>query len=221
MIKNDGLKRAFVDFDVSLAKELITEDVLAKHWAEIKVIRFKKKVGEIIEAAKVIAEIGYEFGSFVKYLEWIGVPRRIKGQEDIDIFWEEFDNLRVDLKARCLPIISNEITLLHFLESDLQLDCIKPDTIVMQVMTNTGIVSSKGRGMIRLAVKKVQEYCLRTGIRPQLIDRYLLAFGGQTWAKDVVTKSYCKAHHDCDFISCPVGYVRLCPASMVQEKKLS
>ncbi|MBE3143677.1 MAG: DNA-3-methyladenine glycosylase I, partial [Planctomycetes bacterium] len=151
MIKNDGLKRAFVDFDVSLAKELITEDVLAKHWAEIKVIRFKKKVGEIIEAAKVIAEIGYAFGSFVKYLEWIGVPRRIKGQEDIDIFWEEFDNLRVDLKVRCLPIISNEITLLHFLESDLQLDCIKPDTIVMQVMTNTGIVSSKGRGMIRLA----------------------------------------------------------------------
>jgi 3-methyladenine DNA glycosylase Tag len=221
MIKNEGLKKAFADFNVSLAKELNSEDVLAEHWAKIKVIRFKKKVGEIIEAAKVIAEIGCEFGSFANYLERTGVPRRIKRQEDIGVFWEEFDNLRSDLKKRSLPIICNEITLLHFLESDLQLDCIKPDTIVMHVMINTGIIPSKGRGMIRLAVKKVQEYCLRTGIRPQLIDRYLLAFGGQTWAKDVVTKSYCRAHNSCDFISCPVGNARLCPASMVQEKKLS
>jgi len=211
MINDGAMGRAFAGFNVMLAIELKEKEIIDQYWPEIKVIRFKKKVGEILETAKVIAGIGREFGSFAEYLERVGKPRKIEQAEDIEPFWREFDRLLAALKARKLPIISNEITLLHFLEAHLQLDCIKPDIVVMRVMTNTGMVPAKRKDKHRLAVMKIQEYCLLRKIRPQTVDRYLLAFGGQTSAKAFVKKSYCEDDGRCGSSDCPLGKARLCP----------
>ena len=214
MINNGNLRRAFKEYDISQAISLTREEVLDHHWPEIKVIRFKWKVEEIIETAKAICKTRNEFGSFINYLNKIGLPRRIRHVTDIEGFWDDFDKLLSDLKSRGIPILCKEVTLLHFLESDLRLDSIKPDTIVMQVLMNTGIIPSKTRSAKRLAIKKLQEYCLMKGLRTQVMDRYILAFGGQTWAKDVVSMSFCGSRSDCDFQKCPVGKEALCPPSI-------
>lgn len=211
MIKGGAMTRAFGGFDVARAAQLEATSVIAQHWDELKVMRFKRKINEILEAAKVIAAIGFKFGSFNKYLENWQFPKRITHSEDIERFWQAFDALQEDLKSRRMPIIRNEITLLHFLENDMHLDCLKPDVVVIRVATNVCLIPGEGKGKTRLTVKKIQEYCAQCDIRPSAVDKYLLAFGGQTWAQPLVKRSYCTKLGGCASPDCPVGTGGHCP----------
>ncbi len=211
MIKDGAMERAFSGFDVEKAAQLDAKVVLAQHWRNLKAMRFKRKVPEILQAAQAIAKTGREFGGFWKYLAKWHFPERVGTAEDIKCFWESFDALRNDLKSRRMPIIENEVTLLHFLENDMHLDCLKPDVVVMRVATNVGLVPPKGKGRNRTVVSKVQEYCTQRDVRPSMVDRYLLAFGGQTWAQSLVQRSYCTKLGSCASPDCPVGTDGICP----------
>lgn len=161
----------------------------------------------------MIMSISREFGNFHDYLESWKFAKRITCAEDVEYFWQTFDLLRADLKKRGMPIISSEITLLHFLDSVMRLDCLKPDVVVMRVLTNTGTTPLKGKNRYRDAARKVQEYCIQRDTNPKQIDRYLLAFGGQPDAKKFVSASalFCSKEGSCMNHACPVGSSKLYP----------
>ena len=211
MIKAGALDDAFSGFSVQTVANLDADNILEKHWDKIKVIRFKSKVKVILRAAKSMAAIAKEFGGFQNYLGQRGFPMRVNDSTTLNAFWEIFDALIEDMKKRKMPIIDNEITLLHFLETHMRLDCLKPDVVVMRVAENTGLVPSGTKGNHRTLVKKVQEYCFGKELNPRLIDRYLLAFGGQAWATKLVKKSYCTKYGTCASPDCQLGDSRLCP----------
>lgn len=212
MIKSGALNRAFSGFDVRKVAALDSDKVIAGHWGEIKVIRFKNKVASVIRAAGTISKIAEEYGGFWKYFERQGFPVKIAGSEDIVAFWDKFDAFAADLKRRGMPIINSEVTLLHFLETYAGLPCLKPDVVVMRVAENTGLLPQGVRGSHRLVVKKMQEYCIDKNIPPVFLDRYLLAFGGQAWAERFVKRSYCTKNGGCASPDCPLGKKSLCPS---------
>lgn len=211
MIKSGALAEAFSGFAVKTVSNLNADDILEKHWDKIKVIRFKNKVKVILRTAKAMAAIAEEFGGFQNYLEKWDFPKRVIDKNALDVFWEKFDALIEDLKKRKMPIINNEITLLHFLETHMRFYCLKPDVVVMRVAENTGLVCPGAKGSHRALVKKVQEYCFGKAISPRLIDRYLLAFGGQAWATKLVKRSYCIKSGLCASPDCHIGNSGLCP----------
>ncbi|MFH0772330.1 MAG: DNA-3-methyladenine glycosylase I [Candidatus Omnitrophota bacterium] len=211
MIKSGALERAFAGFDINKISELEEEEILTRHWNDIKVIWLRRKVGEILQAGKAIAIISHEFCSFNDYIWKWNFPKRVEDLDSIERFWSAFDALQNDLKRRSVPIIRNEITLLHFLETCMSIDCLKPDVVVMRVAMNTGIVSPNDKKRERLVVKKVQEYCIYRDIRPVMVDNYLLAFGGQTDAQSLVKRSFCTKLANCASDDCPVGIRGNCP----------
>jgi len=60
-------------------------------------------------------------------------------------------------------------------------------------------------------VQKVQEYCFDKEMKLRMVDRYFLAFGGQSdWTK-FAERSYCLNENKCSTPECPVGKKGLCP----------
>jgi hypothetical protein len=60
-------------------------------------------------------------------------------------------------------------------------DCIKPDSAVMKVSKNLGIVN-KESGDINFTktVRTIQEYSIERNLRPAVLDLYFLIEGRQT-----------------------------------------
>ena len=188
MLKKGLLDRAFKNFGATKVSHMSLDEVIAHHWNDIKVIRFKKKVTAIIDCAKALSILKERHGSFCDALEQSGIPVRIKNNDDIGRFWTGFNEFKRIIIETGIPFLRNTTTLLHFL-LDVGYDCCKPDLVVMKVAKDIGIVASANKDRDLCAtVRKLQEYSLAKGIRSSVVDFYLLVYGGQTWAVQFVTK---------------------------------
>ena len=100
------------------------------------------------------------------------------------------NNTFKSLKANKIPFFSSTTSLLHFL-LDAGYDCIKPDLVVMKVSKKLGIVDSdKGNKNLIKTVKTIQQYSIKTKIKPPIVDFYFLIDEGQLGAKKYVNPQF-------------------------------
>ena len=183
MIERGDLQSAFEGFDVSQVAALDPAVVVEQHWEQIRCIRFKKKVARIIYAAESLKRLRKEAFVLRDRLTDNAFPIRIRRPEDIERFWTSFDHLRERFRGVAMPYFGQLTSLLHML-LHFGFDCIKPDLIVQNVAREGGLLPSRPRERdLRQLVVTIQEYSLSRGIRPGVVDFYLLVYGGQTWAK--------------------------------------
>ncbi|MBN2560513.1 MAG: DNA-3-methyladenine glycosylase I [Phycisphaerae bacterium] len=211
--ESDGWLGAFRGFDLRQVARLDPDRVLDQYWEVLKPIRFKKKVASIIWSARAIRQIGKEFGDFGAYLAQFSIPPRIESEEDVTVFWSSIASLRTDMERREMPNLGNWPTLLHFLMEDMRYDCIKPDVVAMRVGYVVGAIPKPyGAGNQRALVERVQRYGLKSGIRPPLMDAYLLTFGGQSSTVGYVRSGFssCRSTEKCTNRACPLRRSRLC-----------
>ena len=183
LLKTDHLRSALHDYSVAkLADESFTR-LLRRCWIKpITCIRFRGKFRSMIQCARVLRDIEKEHSNFAKYLRSFRVPRRIDSSADIDAFWQAFNALQRDLKARQVPFFANTTSLLQLL-LDLDHDALKPDLIVMRVAKQWGIVSREtGNPAFRQAVRAFQEYGVARRRRPLAVDWVVLTHGKQKGA---------------------------------------
>lgn len=189
MLDNGTFVRLFSNFDISTVGRINADDWISKHWQEVKVIRFKKKIHAIINCAKVLMEIQEEYGSFINMLENFKIPRQLQVFSDVDAFWQGFLKLKIEITRLNMPYYKNTTTLLHFLLT-IGYDCIKPDLIIMRVAQSIGIVSvATGDKNLIKVVQTVQKYSIAKNVKPAVVDFYFLIYGGQAWAKQFINKS--------------------------------
>jgi len=182
LIKDERLTLAFCDYNVNLIAQIKPEEFIDTYWYFVKVIRFKKKIAAIVNCAKCLVEINENHGSFNKLLNICNLPTKIESENDIDRFWRGFNSLQTLLRKIDMPFFKSTTSLLHLL-LHLGYDCIKPDRIVMNVSQEIGIVpKSTGNKNLIDVVRYIQRYSIIKGIRPSIIDFYLLIDGGQKWA---------------------------------------
>lgn len=189
MLDEGTFVRLFFGFDISTVAEIDADDWISKHWQEVKVIRFKKKVYSIVNCAKALLEIQKDYGSFVGLLENLEIPRQLRKVSDVDAFWQGFRRLKTELTSVNMPFYKNTTTLLHLLLT-IGYDCIKPDLVIMRVAQDIGIVSSTtgDKNLIKV-VQTIQRYSIAKNVKPAVIDFYFLIYGGQAWAKQYVVKT--------------------------------
>lgn len=212
LVEQPFFREAFADFDPVRLSRKQPKAILRRYWDRLGHIRFKGKIGRIVECAKVLNRVSREFGSFAAYLSSFRIPRRLRAQEDIDQFWERFDLLRRDLADRKMPFFRSTTSLLQLL-LDLDYDSVKPDLIVMRLARRIGMVEREvGDKHLRAAARKTQEYAVSRGIRAQAVDLQMLAYGGQTGARQLLKTRFCPASDPCTNRECVVGRNGLCNA---------
>ena len=212
LIETDEFCQAFADFDpAKLAREK-SSVILGRHWASLSSMRFRGKVERIVQCAQVLCGIQKKFGSFTLYLRSFKIPQRLLSGDDFDAFWERFDLLRADLWQREMPFFRSTTSLLQLL-LDLDFDSVKPDLIVMRLARRIGLVErEKGEPHFRAATKGIQRYAIERGLRACSLDLVMLAFGGQTGMRDLLSQRFCPAVDPCRNAECSVGRKRLCSA---------
>ncbi|MEZ5325789.1 MAG: DNA-3-methyladenine glycosylase I [Verrucomicrobiales bacterium] len=212
LVREAVFAEAFADFEPARLARKQPEVILRRYWDRLGHMRFRGKIERIVECAKVLLGVQHEFGSFGAYLKSFRIPRRLCTTEDIDSFWERFDRLRADLRLRKMPFFQSTTSLLQLL-LDLDYDSVKPDLIVMRLARRIGMVDRElGERQIRKAARSIQEYAVAQGIRAQAVDIQILAFGGQTGARELLTRRFCPASDPCHHNDCPVGNNGLCKA---------
>lgn len=174
MIEQGHLSRAFADFAVSRVARMDPLTVEQVHWPNISVIRFKKKLGAIIQCAESLLEIQQEYGSFAGLIKTIDLPKQLNHFGDIDEFWQKFFILQKRIKQARFPYFHQTTSLLHML-LNFGFPCVKPDKIVMNVATELGMT-----GNLIEVVKQIQRYAVSRTMVPAVVDFYLLVYGGQT-----------------------------------------
>jgi hypothetical protein len=156
-------------------------------WENIKAIRQKTKIFQIIRLARVL----FKHENFaIEQLNLSEFPVNIKTQNDIDVFWSSFSDLLKKCKEHQIPFISSSVTtLLHFL-MHIGYDCIKPDSSVIRVFKNLKLIENAGQKELKYIVKIVQSYCIVRDLNPAEVDLYLMIEGGQSFAeKYIVNKN--------------------------------
>jgi len=210
LLASGTLDQAFSKFDPEKLARRSAPTLIRHHWGALGAIRFKGKVDSILRAAKVLNRIAREHRSFSSYLRRFGIPRRIRNQCDIDVFWHTFDDFQKDMKARGMPFFNKTTSLLQLL-LDLDYDSIKPDLIVMRLSRRIGLVEKEtGDRYLREAVWSLQVYGVLRGVRPAAMDWYLLTFGGQTGAAQTLNRRFCPGPNLCRLDDCRVGCRGLC-----------
>lgn len=186
IIASGHLRESFHGFDIETIAEESQKRLLKRCWkAPLTCMRFKGKIGAIIQCARILRDIEAEHGDFSNYLKSYRIPQRITTSSDIPLFWEAFDRLQTDLKARQIPFFSNTTSLLQLL-LDLDYDSVKPDLIVMRVARQWGIVSREtGNPAFREAVRAFQQYGVDQQRRPLAVDWVVLTHGRQKGAHAV------------------------------------
>jgi 3-methyladenine DNA glycosylase Tag len=182
--------------------ELTAKSIVDDCWADLRAIRFKYKVDAWVRCARCLHAIQGRHGSFMKYLDDVGLPSPIKSECDIRAFWEGFDKIRAYLLALNFPYFANFTSLCHLL-LHLGFDCAKPDIIVMKVAVDLGIVSEppkqkknpeKSRAhpeaSLKKAIKTIQAYAVSRNTRAPVIDLYFLIHGRQAAAIGLVDPAY-------------------------------
>lgn len=210
MIESGVLDHAFSNFDHRKLSRQRPDTLCQKHWKTLSCMRIQSKVDRIISIAKILNDIDKEYGSFARYIRSFDIPRRIRKQKDMEIFWERFDVLRRDLRAREMPFFRQTTSLLQ-LFLDLDFDVIKPDLIIMRLARRIGLVEREtGEKHLRQAVRSVQEYSIKRRVRALSMDWYMLSFGGQTEAGRTLKAHFCPPRGPCRVHYCSVGRKGLC-----------
>lgn len=187
-ILDDQLKRALAGYRVVEAAQLNPLDVVEEHWEHIKGIRKKAKLFHMIQMARDIVGTPRKKG-IGNFLANSGLPVEIGSGTDIPAFWDAFEGLRARLIKCDFPFVKEQTSLLHLL-MEFGYDCAKPDSAVLKAALGMGLISSlpsKTGGkaeekVCRSVVCMIQEYALFSGMRPSVIDWYMLLEGGQTGA---------------------------------------
>lgn len=210
MLRSREFSQAFSDFDPHVLAKAHASTIIRQHWDTLKVIRFRGKVDAIIGCANVLSKIERESGSFETYLTAFVIPRRLQSRDDIQQFWIGFDGLLSDLRQRKMPFFRSTTSLLQIL-LDLDYDSVKPDLIIMRLVRRLGIVRKEtGDKFLRQAVRLLQEYAVRRGIRVSAVDWYLLAYGGQTEASRSLQHRFCPSAGSCTNKLCMLGRQHRC-----------
>ena len=210
--KDKFVERLFIDgffaelfygFNVVTVARLDVDEWLRENWRKTKLvrhkgelvearvtyIRFKGKIADIVDVARVLLVIQKEFSSFLEMLNSFGIPRQLHNQADTDLFWHKFRMLKTQLAGYDMPYFANTTSLLHLLLS-LGYDCVKPDSAVQKAVKKIGIVNStSGDKNLVKTVRTLQEYAVSRNIRTSVVDFYFLIYGEQSWAKEFVTES--------------------------------
>ena len=209
LIRSGVFASAFADFDIAQLSKLDPEMIVQCNWRELGSIRFKGKVQRIVECARVVKKIALEFGSFAQYVDSFGIPRSIRTEADLDMFWDKFHSLRRDLRERELPFFHSTTSLLQ-VPLSLGYDSVKPDLIVMRFARRIGLVT--GDANLRSVVRQIQTYALEPGLRGALVDLAILAFSGQTDARNLLRQRFCPSSDPCRHKACELGQNSLCIA---------
>jgi len=186
IINGGRLKEVFANFDIDTVSQMNPCDLADKYWSKISGIRQQAKLFHIVSLARKIKRIG----SVSTMLTKTEIPRQITSEDDIAKFWKGFEKLQNTLTANKIPFFRSTTSLLHFL-LEMGYDCIKPDLIVMKVSKKLGIVDSdKGNRNLIATVKTIQQYYIRSKIRPAIVDFYFLIDQGQRNAKKYVMPQF-------------------------------
>jgi hypothetical protein len=194
LLDSGCFEEAFHGFDLSAVAKDNPEKVIANHWSKIRAIRFKKKIGYIIDCAKVLQKQGGR-NTIESLYQNQNLPVNLTCSGDIDIFWQKFDLLLDRYQHERMPYFKNMTTLLHLL-LHIGFPCVKPDLIVMRTAAQLGLVQGRENhnqyrpDERRLVVRTIQEYGLSRAIHPAVIDRYLLVHGGQRVSVQFVDQGF-------------------------------
>lgn len=192
MLESGAFERAFQGFNVDAVAILNPKQIKAKHWNDVRVIRFPGKLSAIVNCAKALLRIAEEHRSFRGLLSNCAIPNNLETEADVSTFWTGFDTLRRTLNDCQMPFFRNDVSLLHLL-LHLGYDCLKPDLIVMRVAKQLGLVDNeKSRRERREFVHLTQSYSVSRGMKPAVLDLYLLVFGGQEWATQFAELPTCR-----------------------------
>ena len=72
-------------------------------------------------------------------------------------------------------------------------DCLKPDVITMRAARQLGLVADEEDAREkRRVVQLSQLYGVSRGVKPAVLDLYLLVFGGQQWALQFIDVPKCR-----------------------------
>lgn len=185
------LDKVFLKYDIDKVAALNPCDLVdtVEKWRPIAAIRKKAKVFHVVMAARAIKKTK---GRLRELLRPASLAQRISRPADILSFHDEFARIQAEIKDIDIPFLHSTTSLLHFL-MHVGYDCVKPDTKVVQVARELGWISNKktvSDGELREIVKQAQGYALARGIRPSIVDLYMLIHGDQSWAKKFVHREY-------------------------------
>ena len=180
--KTNHFEDAFHGFDLSAVANADPEKILDNHWHNLKAIRFRKKIEAITKCASILKATGNP--TIESLYQQNRLPVELSSGRDINTFWQQFEAMLARYEKQGMPHFRQDTTLLHLL-LHIGFPCVKPDLIVMRTAAVLGIVPDReNHNQYRphekkLAVKTIQEYCLARGIKPAVMDLYLLVYGGQ------------------------------------------
>jgi len=213
LVREPVFAEAFAQFDPGRLARKKPATIRRLHWHELSSLRFRSKIDRIVACASVLNGISREFGSFADYLLSFEIPRRLRTPSEVDQFWSAFDRLRADLRGREMPFFRSTTSLLQLL-LDLDYDSVKPDLIVMRLARRIGMTDRElGEKHLRAVAREVQDYAIRRGVRAQAVDLEMLALGGQTGARLLLSERFCPPSDPCRHTSCSLGRKGLCKAS--------
>ena len=220
LIETPVFKETFAGFDPAVLARHDPERILATYWTRLGHFRFRSKIPRIVQCARALNGIIRDYGSFAAYLEGFQIPHRIRNATHLDQFRQRFNALQSDLRRREMPFFRSTTSLLQLL-LDLDYDSVKPDLIVMRLARRLGIVDREtGDRAFRQCVRFLQGYSMANSCRAAELDLALLAFGGQSGARQLLTQNFCPASDPCHHATCPVGENHLCMAHRMDQKNL-
>jgi len=186
LVDADIFREIFANYNVNHIVKMNPCDLVDQYWSRVSAIRKQTKLFQIIMFARVIKRNP----SVIELLTNPEIPKRITSSLDIEKFWSGFNKLQKELVRHKVPFLRETTTLLHFL-MDVGYDCNKPDSVVMGISKKLGIVSdAKGDINFRKTVKFIQLYSLEKGLRPVVVDLYLLIAGKQKGSVKFVSPDY-------------------------------
>lgn len=197
LIETGIFNKVFLNFNIQEVANLQHEQVRAQYWDQIGSIRFPQKLEAMIGCAQALRRIEKDYPSFMSYLRASKLPVKLQTQSDIDAFWREFISVQQYLKQKQMPFFNNLTSLCHFLMS-LGYACIKPDSAVMGAAVKLGILSPGGNPdkptytdvKRKKVVEMMQWYSISRDLNIRVIDGYLLIYGGQTGARELVKSEF-------------------------------
>ena len=197
LINKGVFDKIFLGYNIEVVANLHHEQLYNQFWNQIRAIRFPQKLEAMIGCAQALLQIKKEHSSFMTYLGASKIPVELHSQSDIDLFWKEFNTIQQYLQQKQMPFFNNLTSLCHLLMT-LGYACIKPDSAVMGAAVKLGIISHGGKSgkptyndmKRKEVIKTIQLYCLSRKFNIRVLDGYLLIYGGQTGAKELVNPRF-------------------------------
>jgi hypothetical protein len=187
----------FLGYELDAVANLKYEQLYEQYWGRIGAIWLPGKLRDMIGCAQALQRIRSEHTTFMAYLASKRTPTKIASESDIDLFWSEFNDIQKYFQAIRLPLFGSVTSLCHMLMK-LGYACLKPDSAVMAAATKLGILpagrtsdsASYTDTKRKKVVRRIQEYSLYRNFKIQILDRYLLIFGGQKHARKFVRPEF-------------------------------